>query len=274
VAGPEEGVTVSSVISNDGTVIDYERYGEGPTVVLVGGATQYRGVDERTTRVARLLGERGYGAVDYDRRGRGKSGDTAPWALEREVEDLAAIVGAVGGPAVLYSSSSGATVALAAAAGGLDVVGLALYEPPFFAGVDHKDKLDRLRELLAAGDNDGALRYNMTSVIGVPAAVVDGMAGSPGWPGLVAVAPTLPYDLDAVEAVNQDPDWVARWRGVTVPAVVYSGDRTFPGMPEAADAVAAALPNARRQVLPGQDHGPAPEAIVPVLVDFLREVAP
>jgi pimeloyl-ACP methyl ester carboxylesterase len=155
----------------------------------------------------------------------------------------------------------------------VDVAALALYEPPFFAGADNKEQLDRLRELLAAGDDDGAMRHNMTNVIRVPAQVVDGMAASPGWPGMVAVAPTLPYDLDAVEDVNQDPDWAGRWAGITVPSIVYSGDRTFPGMPEAADAVAAALPNARRQVLPGQDHGPAPEAIVPALVDFLRKAA-
>jgi pimeloyl-ACP methyl ester carboxylesterase len=109
---------VSSVTSADGTVVDYDRYGDGPTVILVGGAIQYRGIDERTTRMANLLAEQGYTAVDYDRRGRGRSGDTAPWALEREVEDVAALIAAVGGPAVLYSSSSGATVTLAAATSG------------------------------------------------------------------------------------------------------------------------------------------------------------
>jgi pimeloyl-ACP methyl ester carboxylesterase len=254
----------------DGTVIDYEAHGEGPAVVFIGGATQYRAIDLRSTEMMRLLGESGYTGVGYDRRGRGGSGDTAPWALDREVEDLAAVVAAVGGPAVLYTSSSGATIGLAAATAGAGVRALALYEPPFFAGRDIAAQVARLRSLAAAGQLDAAMRYNLTAVIGMPDAVVDGMAGSPSWAGMVAAAATLPYDIGACQDVNVDPDWRARWAKVTVPAVVYSGDRTFPGMPEAADAVAAALPHCRREILPGQDHGPQPEAIVPVLLNFLR----
>ncbi|MFI7534053.1 alpha/beta fold hydrolase [Streptosporangium sp. NPDC049376] len=261
---------MSTVISQDGTVVDYDRYGDGPAVVFVGGATQHRAIDHNTGQVARLLAAEGFTAVDYDRRGRGRSGDTAPWALEREVEDLAALVKAVGGTATLYSSSSGATVALAAAEAGIGVTALALYEPPLFAGADHTEHLAALRALLAKGENDEAMRYNLTSVIGVPAEVVDGMAQSTGWAEMVSVAPTLVYDLAGVHEINVDPDWAGRWSSVTVPTVVYSGDQTFPGLPEAADAVAAALPNATRRVLPGQGHGPAPEAITPVLLEFLR----
>lgn len=260
---------MSTVVSKDGTVIDYERYGTGPAVIFIGGATQYRAIDQRTTTAAQQLAALGCAAVDYDRRGRGGSGDTAPWALDREAEDVAALINEVG-PAVLYTSSSGATVALAAAAAGQDIRGMVLYEPPFHAGVDHVAKIAHLRTLIAAGRHDEALRYNMTDVIGVPAQVADGMAQSPSWPQIVAVAPTLVYDIGAVREINVDPDWRARWSSVTVPTLVLSGDRTFPGLPEAADAVAAALPDARRQVLPGQDHGPAPEAIVPVIAEFVR----
>jgi pimeloyl-ACP methyl ester carboxylesterase len=120
---------------------------------------------------------------------------------------------------------------------------------------------------------DEATRYNMTAIIGLPAGAVDEMAQAPWWPGLVAVAPTLVYDHKASHDIETDPDWRSRWSAVTVPTVVYSGDQTFPGLPEAADAVAAALPNAQRRVLSGQDHGPAPEAIVPELVRFLRSIA-
>ncbi|MEV0144878.1 MULTISPECIES: alpha/beta hydrolase [unclassified Nonomuraea] len=261
---------MSTVTSQDGTVIDYDRYGDGPAVVFIGGATQYRGIDPSTGQVARRLGAEGFTAIDYDRRGRGRSGDTAPWALEREVEDVAALIKAAGGTATLYSSSSGATVALAAATAGVGVTALALYEPPLFAGADHAEHLDTLRSLLATGKNDEAMRYNLTAVIGVPAEAVDGMAQSPGWADMVAVAPTLAYDLAAVHDVNVDPDWAGRWSSITVPTIVYSGDQTFPGMPEAADAVAAALPHATRRILPGQGHGPTPDAIVPVLLDFLR----
>ncbi|MER7128008.1 alpha/beta fold hydrolase [Streptosporangium saharense] len=261
---------MSTVISRDGTVIDHDRYGDGPAVVFVGGATQHRAIDQHTGQVGLRLAAEGFTAVDYDRRGRGRSGDTAPWALEREVEDLAALIEAVGGTATVYSSSSGATVALAAADAGVGVTALALYEPPLMAGVDTSEHLTALRALLAEGGNDEAMHYNMTSVIGIPAEIVEGMTRSPGWAEMVSVAPTLVYDVAAVHEINLDPDWAGRWSSVTVPTVVYSGDQTFPGLPEAADAVAAALPNATRRVLPGQGHGPAPEAITPVLLEFLR----
>ncbi|GII80160.1 alpha/beta hydrolase [Sphaerisporangium rufum] len=260
---------MSTTTSLDGTIIDYDRYGDGPAVIFIGGATQYRGVDQNTGRAARALAAEGFTTVDYDRRGRGRSGDTEPWALAREVEDVAALIKAVGGTATLYSSSSGATVALAAADAGVGVTALALYEPPLFAGADHAGHLAELRSLLAGGRDDAAMRYNLTQVIGLPPEAVDGMAQAPGWADLVAVSPTLIYDLASVHEINIDPDWAGRWSSITVPAIVYSGDQTFPGMPEAADAVAAALPNATRRVLAGQTHGPTPEAIVAALVDFL-----
>jgi pimeloyl-ACP methyl ester carboxylesterase len=261
---------MGTVTSADGTVVDFERYGRGSPVLFIGGATQYRGIDPTTTESARRLGEAGHAAVDYDRRGRGRSGDTPPWSLDREVEDVAALVSEVGGPAALYSSSSGATVALAAVQAGVPVSTLVLYEPPFFAGTGHAEHLARLRELLDDGRLDDAMRYNLSTVIGVPDAAVEDMAGQAWWPAMTAVAPTLLYDLSAVHDVDVDPDWRARWADVSVPVTVLSGDRTFPGLTQAADAVAVALPNARRRVLEGQGHGPTPDAIVPVLVELLR----
>jgi pimeloyl-ACP methyl ester carboxylesterase len=261
---------MSTVTSADGTVIDYDRYGDGPAVVFIGGAGYYRAIDEATTQAARQLAAEGFTAVEYDRRGRGRSGDTQPWALDREVEDVAALTEAAGGAAALCSNSSGAAVALAAAAAGAGVTALVLYEPPFFAGADHSAHLDAMHSLLAGGDNDGAMRYNLTSVTGLPAEVVDGMARAPWWAAMAAAAPTLVYDLAATHEINLDPDWRGRWANVTVPTIVCSGDQTFPGLPEAADAVAAALPKASRRILPGQGHRPAPEAIVPLLVEFLR----
>jgi pimeloyl-ACP methyl ester carboxylesterase len=263
---------MSTVTSADGTRIDFERWGDGDAVIFVGGATQFRAMDQQTDRIAQLVAEQGFTGVVYDRRGRGGSGDTPPWSLDREVEDLAALIREVGGAAARYSSSSGAAVALAAAVAAVGVRALALYEPPFFAGQSQQEQLDELRRLLAADDRDGAMRVNMQHVIGLPAQVVEGMTQAPWWQNSLTVAPTLVYDLQTVHDVNTDPDWRARWAGVTVPTVVYSGDQTFPGLPEAADAVAAAIPQASRQVLHGQGHGPAPEAIAPVLVEFLRTV--
>ena len=200
-------------------------------------------------------------------------GTHRPGRWAREVEDIAALIEATGAPAALYTSSSGATIALAAVTEGLDVSALALYEPPYFAGADRTELITPLERMLNAGKLDEATRYNMTARIGLPATAVEEIAQAPWWPGLVAVAPTLIYDHKALHDIETDPDWRSRWAAVTVPTVVYSGDQTFPGMPEAADAVVAALPNAQRQVLSGQDHGPAPEAIVPELVGFLRSIA-
>jgi pimeloyl-ACP methyl ester carboxylesterase len=261
---------MSTVTSPDGTIIDYDRYGDGPAVIFIGGAATYRAIDEATTQTARRLAAEGFTGVDYDRRGRGRSGDTQPWALAREVEDVAALITAVGGAAALYSNSSGADIALAAASAGVGVTALALYEPPFFTGRSFTTHLTALGSLLADTKNDEAMRYNLTSVIGLPAEVVDGMARAPWWAAMVAAAPTLVYDHAATNEINLDPDRRGRWATVTVPTIVCSGDQTFPGLPEAADAVAAALPKASRHTLPGQGHRPAPEAIVPVLLAFLK----
>ncbi len=260
---------MSTVTSADGTVIDYSRYGVGPAVVFIAGASAYRAIDEDATRAAAGLAGAGFTVIEYDRRGRGRSGDVQPWAVEREAEDVAALISEAGGAAALYSSSSGAGIALAAAGAGAGVTALALYEPPLFGGHDLAAELDALRSLLAAGRNDEAMRYNLTSVIGLPPGVVEGMSRGPGWAPMAAIAPTLIYDLTVAHQINVDPDWKARWAGIPVPVIVCSGDQSFPGLSEAADAVAAALPQASRRTLAGQGHRPAPEAIVPVLAEFL-----
>ena len=249
---------MSTVTSADGTTIDYDAYGNGPTVIFIGGATQHRAIDQRTTEIAKQLAAEGFTALDYDRRGRDRSGDTPPWSLGREVEDVAALIEATGAPAALYTSSSGAGIALAAVTEGLDVSALALYEPPYFAGSDGTEHITTLERMLNAGQLDEATRYNMTAIIGLPAEAVEEMAQAPWWPGLVAVAPTLVYDHKASHDIETDPDWRSRWATVTVPTVVYSGDQTFPGLPEAADAVAAALPNAQRHLLSAKTTGPRP----------------
>lgn len=261
---------MSTVTSPDGTVIDYDSYGHGPVVIFIGGAGEYRTPDQPTTQVARQLAAEGYTTIDYDRRGRGRSEDAPRWTLDKEVQDLSTLLQTVEGPATLYTSSSGATVALAAVDAGVAVAALALYEPPFFRGADHTEHLARLHSLLSHGDNNGAMRYNLTTVVGLPAPAVNQMAQAPWWPGLVAVAPTLIYDLTPVHQVNIDPDWKSRWSAITAPTIVYSGEQSFPGLPEAADAVADAIPTATRRILPGQGHKPTPEAILPELLNFLR----
>jgi pimeloyl-ACP methyl ester carboxylesterase len=172
---------MSTVTSADGTTIDYDAYGNGPTVIFIGGASQHRAIDQRTTEIAKQLAAEGFTAVDYDRRGRDRSGDTPPWSLGREVEDVAALIEATGAPATLYTSSSGAGIALAAVTAGLDVSALALYEPPYFAGSDGTEHITTLERMLDAGQLDEATRYNMTAIIGLPAEAVDEMAQAPWW---------------------------------------------------------------------------------------------
>ena len=202
---------MSTVTSADGTTIDYDAHGSGPAVILIGGASQYRAIDPLTTEIAKRLAGDGFAAVDYDRRGRGRSSDTRPWSLDREVEDLAALIEATGAPAALYTSSSGAAIALAAVTSGIAVSALALYEPPYFAGSDGREHIATLRRMLDEGKHDEATRYNLTVIIGLPGEAVDQMAEAPWWPGMVAVAPTLVYDHQASHDIETDPDWRARW---------------------------------------------------------------
>jgi pimeloyl-ACP methyl ester carboxylesterase len=261
---------MSTVTSADGTTIDYDRYGAGPAVIFIGGATQYRAIDPTTTTTTQELAAEGFTTIDYDRRGRGRSGDTAPYALVREVEDVAALIDAVGGSAALYTSSSGAAIGLEAAKANVGVTRLALYEPPFFAGLDQTAHVEAMRALLAEGRHEDIVRYNMTKVIGVPEQMVDGMAQDPSWAGFVSVAPTIIYDVANSGDVNTDQDWKSRWADVTVPTIVFSGDQTFAGMPQAADATAAALSNATRRIIAGEGHGPSTAGILPPLLEFLR----
>lgn len=262
---------MSTVTSADGTTIDYDAYGEGPTVILVAGAVQHRAIDPATTQAARLLATHGYTTIDYDRRGRGQSGDTHPWALKREVEDIAALIAATGDSATLYTSSSGATLGLQAAIAGIGVTGLVLYEPPFFPGSDKAAQLADIKRFLDQGDRDAAMRYNMVDVIGLPPRVLDGMTRSPMWKGMCSAAPTLVYDFSALDDVNSDPDWTARFRNVAVPVTVCSGTNSFPGLAEAADRLAGSLPRARRANLPGQAHDPDPDAVTGALLEFLTD---
>jgi pimeloyl-ACP methyl ester carboxylesterase len=263
----------ATVTSADGTTIAYDRVGTGPAVILVGGAFQYRSFDPRTTEIAVALSDR-FTVFHYDRRGRGDSGDTQPYAVGREVEDIAALIDAAGGRACLYGMSSGAPLALDAAAAGLDVPKVAVYEAPFLVDGGRAvgpGYLERLDDLIAADDRTGAVTLFLTEAVGVPAEYVAAMREQPMWPGFEAVAPTLAYDARIMDGtVDGHALPSTRWAGVTCPALIVDGGASPDSMGTAADALAALLPSARRVTIPGQDHGVAPEAIVPPLVEFYR----
>jgi len=266
---------VSTTVSKDGTAIGYDKIGSGPAVILIAGATQYRAIDHQTPELARLLSEAGFSVINYDRRGRGESGDTLPYAVAREVEDIAALIELAGGRASLYGASSGCALALEAAQSGLPVDKLVLYEPPYVVddswAPPPKDYFEKLAAFRTAGDKAGALTYFFTASIHMPPEQVDSMKKSPFWPMLEPVGHTIEYDALCMgkEAVEGGLATTNRWDKVSQPVLVVDGDASFPFIAAGADTVAKVL-GAGRKTLPGQGHGPAPEAIAPVVVEFLR----
>jgi pimeloyl-ACP methyl ester carboxylesterase len=249
--------------SADGTAIAYEYGGRGPALVLVDGALCHR-----SARPLAALLERDFTVYAYDRRGRGESGDTPPGAVDREVEDLRALVAAAGGRAGVYGKSSGAALALRAAAAEPGVTRLALYEPPFIAEAGLAEQAAaysvRLRELLAAGRRGDAVALFMAHA-GVPEPAVAGMRAQPHWSAFEAIAPTLALD-DAALGDGFVPRDLAR--RVEVPVLVATGDASPQVLRQAARATAEAMPGAAFRTLEGQTHDVAAEALAPVLAEF------
>jgi pimeloyl-ACP methyl ester carboxylesterase len=260
---------MNTVTSRDGTTIAYDRSGEGPPLVLVGGALSDRAA---AGSLAEALAPR-FTVFAYDRRGRGDSGDTAPYAVEREIEDLEAIVAEAGGSAFVFGHSSGAALALETAARGLPITKLALYEPPFIIDDGHEplpdDYVERLTEMAASGRRGDAVEYFLTSGPGVPPEVVASMRSEPFWPGMERIAHTLAYDgMIMGDTMSGRPLPADRWTSVTVPTLVMDGDQSPDWARNSVAALAALLPNAERRSLEGQDHGAASEVLAPALVDF------
>jgi pimeloyl-ACP methyl ester carboxylesterase len=251
---------METIISADGTAIAFTRAGSGPALVLVDGAMCYRGAGPMPA-LAECLTDH-FTVYLYDRRGRGESGDTLPFAVEREIEDLAALVDHAGGSAFGYAISSGAALTLRSAAAGLPWRRLALYEPPFTG--PKQDYSRDLAELLAARRRGDAVERFMTQV-GIPAGVIAGMRGSPGWPMFEAIAPTLAYD-DAVLGDGGVPlDEAAM---VKVPTILIDGGASPASLRAAARAVADAVPFAQHRTLAGQTHDVSPEVLAPALIEF------
>ncbi|WP_433470197.1 alpha/beta fold hydrolase [Saccharomonospora azurea] len=265
-----------TVVSRDGTPIAFETTGEGPAVVLVASAL----ADRRDTRRLAALLARHHTVVNYDRRGRGGSGDHHDYTVRREIDDIAALVDHVGGTAALFGSSSGAVLALRAAAADIGVTKLALYEPPFVVRRDTgfgppDDFTDRITGLLATGDRAGAVRAFMTDAQGMPSPLVGLMRLIPGvWSTLTGLAHTLPYDLAVLgDTQHGAPLRADEWAGARCPTLVLTGGRSPAGFHDAARALAGLLPRARHHTLPGLGHGAvmqAPRKLASTLTDYLR----
>ena len=254
---------METVTSKDGTTIAFIRTGTGPAVVLVDGAMCYSTMGPMGPLAERLTDH--FSVYTYDRRGRGSSGDTQPYAVAREIEDLEALVTHAGGAASAYAMSSGGALVLRSAAAGVPWRRLALYETPFIGPKD--DYTRQLGKLLAAGQRGDAVALFMT-LVGMPPQAIAGLRGSPGWPAFEAIAPTLAYD-DAVLGDGSVPRATAEQ--VKVPTIAIDGGASPPSLRDAVAAVAAAIPDARQVTLPDQTHDVDPSALAPILLAFFSE---
>lgn len=262
-------MSLDHVTSADGTPIAFESTGTGPAVVLIGGAFNDRNT---VSGLAATLAP-DVTAVCYDRRGRGASGASTDYYPEREIQDLAAVIAAVGGPVALFGHSSGAVIAAMAAAQGVPVRKLALYEPTYVVDGSRPrpgaDLAGRVQAMLADGDADGAAALFLTEAVGLPPEVVQGMRASDAWAFFAGMAGSLPFDLAACGPGMDLPR--QQLASIAVPTLVLNGGNTAPWLADASRAVAGAIPGAVHRVIDGQDHGilQQPGALREVLTGFL-----
>jgi pimeloyl-ACP methyl ester carboxylesterase len=262
--------TFQEVASADGTTISFDRLGEGAPVIMVCGAMCDRGLMRPS---AEKLAKH-FTVFTYDRRGRGDSGDTAPYALEREIEDLDALVAEAGGRVSVYAHSSGAALALHAAAG-LPIAKLVLHEPPYNPDGDEdrqratRKEAQHIKTLLAENRRGDTLEYFWRS-IGMPQEMVDEMRHTPRWAELEAMAPTMAYDSEVMGDISRGGAVPTDLAGrVATGTLVLVGGASPEWMIDVGNLPGDALPNVRYRVLEGQEHVVPPELLVPVLAEFL-----
>jgi pimeloyl-ACP methyl ester carboxylesterase len=262
-----------TVTSHDGTCIAFDQAGQGPAVILVAGALGVRSGPD--VGLAALLAPH-FTVIDYDRRGRGDSGDTPPYAVDREIEDIAALVDAAGGSAYLYGISSGAVLALEATRTlGAKVRKLALYEPPFVIDASRPplppDYVEQINAAVAAGRRGEAVDIFLTQALLFPDEYLAPMHANPSWPKWAQVAHTLAYDGAIVRDVTVGkPLPRERWASVLTPTLVMSGEHSEPFFHDGAQALVDILPHGQRRIVAGQDHAIAAEALAPVLAEFFN----
>ncbi|MGW4475193.1 alpha/beta fold hydrolase [Nonomuraea sp. NPDC004354] len=260
-------MVTGTATSADGTSIVFDRLGSGPVVVLVHGAVTDRS-HPTLAEVARALSP-WFTVVNYDRRGRGGSGDTRPYAVQREIEDLAAVITATGGSAMVFGGSSGAALALEAAAQLPAITCLALWEPPYHvdptAPYLPDDFASRLTALIEAGRPGDAVELFMVQAAEVPADAVAAMRTHPTWTHLEAIARTLAYEAEIMRPGNRLPTVAAT---LTQPTLVLDGGDSPAWMRNAGTAVARTIPAACHRLLPNQSHDVAAHALAPELLEF------
>lgn len=263
---------MSTVTSADGTTIAYEKVGSGPAVVLVDGAFVYRAIDPWAPEFAGLLAEK-HTVYTYERRGRGNSGDTAPYSIDREVEDLAAVIEAAGGSAFVVGLSSGGVLALDAVAKGLPVTKLAVYEAPFIVDDSRPARPDSyladVKAMIADGNHGDAIAHALTKSVGIPEEFVAGMRAQPFFPMMEAVGPTVAYDGEIMDGLmSGKPLPTDRWNSVSTPVLVLYGGASEQWMQSAGQALGENLSNVEVQALEGQTHEIAANVLAPVVEKY------
>jgi len=264
---------MSTVTSSDGTTIAYDKVGQGPPVVLVDGAFVYRAIDPWAPEFASQLAEK-HTVYTYERRGRGNSGNTEPYAKEREIEDLAAIIEEAGGSAFVVGMSSGAVLALDAAASGLPITKLAIYEAPFIVDDTHAPRVDTyladVKALIAEGRKGDAIAYALVNTVFLPPEMVEGMRAQPFFGAMEAVGHTTAYDGEIMDGLMSGKPLPAdRWSSSTVPTLVLYGGGSEQWVHNAAQALGEVHPTVEEvQALEGQTHEVAANVLAPVVEKF------
>jgi len=263
---------MAEITSKDGVTIGYDVTGQGPVVILVAGATQYRAIDTVTLRMVAQLSNQ-FTVVQFDRRGRGQSNDKWPYAVAREVEDIAALIEANGGEAYLFGMSSGAVLALEAAASmPRKVKALALYEPPIDVGKSSNAyRYEHMQmAMLAAQGRADEMMSDFLLGVGMGKEELETFKASPAWPAYAAIGKTIEHDyriLADARATDLPPE---HWQNAIMPVLVMDGDASYPFMASGADWVASGLHNAERLTLADQRHDYDPNVLAPVLTVFFQ----
>lgn len=261
-----------TITSRDGTRIAYDVYGQGEPVIIVEGAFCGRHFGP-TSKLAAELGKH-FRVTHYDRRARGDSGPSTDYSTARELEDLSALIAEAGGSASIIGFSSGACLAIEAAAAGLPVTRLAFYEPPYMVGPKArkvpKNFEAEVRQLVADGKHGDAVAYFMTRLLGMPSIFLIPMKLSKMWKQITAQAPSLPFDMAAVNGFNPP---LERLRRIAMPSLAIHGAKTMPVLIDSTKLCATTIPGADHVVLAGQTHDVKAEAIAPELIRFFSGAA-
>ena len=265
-----------TVTSKDGTRIAFDKVGSGPAVILVNGAMSYRRAFDTTLEDLAELLSKDFTVYDYDRRGRGESGNTEPFTKVREIEDIQALIEDAGGEAMLVGFSSGGAVSLEATAVTPGVTKAFVYEVPFIVD-DSRQPLEdyegHTTKLVAEGKLDELIEYFITVVAGIPAEFVGGIKQDQAmWERMRAIAPTIPHDAAFMsEFMKGKPLPAGYWSKVKVPVLVGDGGASPAWLHHAAEALAEALPNASRETFKDQTHSLDPKVLAPVVIEFFKK---